>query len=341
MALEEVLSGPIGSIGAGLEEVNVQGPAGGIQVQSPQVIEQNKGLWRGFFQKIQEDPNFRQAVLMTGVQMLRSPKMGETGWDVASNALQGGMVTLEGLRQRDYERVQAGKEQELKSRQVRVQERGADTQASTAETYRKATEAQTKQAQDAYELKKKELDEAIRSNQSREEIMRIQAEADMLRAKAYSGDGGGRTPAEIQKINMLTAQYVAQGMDEVQARARAIEYLTETGKAKSPQDRIRLGLESRIKAYNSSLAALDTPLTAEMMQQFLREEIEMEKTLSGLTAPASTNTSGAGSVRSFDRPNVDPQLLAQVKAAVQAGKDVTAIRQRIVQLGHNPADYGL
>lgn len=274
------------------------GPMAPTPPQTPAEVEQNKGLWRTFLDRMKTDPQFKMSVQQTAIGMMKSPQIGQNSFDVLGNALQGGITTLDTLRQR--ERTQKIEDEERKrkagieNRQTAAQETTAAATAKRADTEVSALEAQKGQWGKQYDLDREKLQEAIRSNKATEEINRLKAQADATRARAYSEGRAGRTPAEIQKINMLSAQYQAQGMDPVDADALAIQYLQETGKGKGPGDRVRAAVDARMKSYNSSLASLDKPIDADMIRQWTEEAIQLdaktEQMLNQTNVPAPTGT---------------------------------------------------
>jgi hypothetical protein len=99
-----------------------------------------------------------------------------------------------------------------------------------------------------------------------EEIGRRQAEADMTRAKAYSG-AGNRVPAEIQKINALQAQYMTEGLDEVSARAKAVMVVDSTKGATSPGEAALNLFQNSIKSWQGDLNNFGKTLTPEQIKQ--------------------------------------------------------------------------
>ena len=72
-----------------------------IPVQSAPVDPSQISKWQAFRQKLASDPNLRMALLTAGVNMMRTPEMGQTGFDVFADAAGTGIGTLDQLRQRD------------------------------------------------------------------------------------------------------------------------------------------------------------------------------------------------------------------------------------------------
>ena len=84
------------------------------------------GLWHNFQQKLATDPNFRMALLTTGLNMMRTPEPGESGYDVFADASLQGIGTLDQLRQRDIGTERQGRIDALTERGVEAGERRGD-----------------------------------------------------------------------------------------------------------------------------------------------------------------------------------------------------------------------
>jgi len=244
--------------------------AGPMPQLDPNEMEQRKSLWKQYL----SDPNLRQAMLQTGIGLLRSPKMGEGTGDIAANALSAGASTLYGLREadriRNMEAAKVSRETAATSVSERQRQEQIDTGKKQAGTQATAVRQSGDQAQKAAEQAARALDEAIRHNKSEEESARLRANAEKTRADAYAGAGGrpGQTPGDIQKVNILAEKFVMEGMDEVSAKARAVREI-ENSKGKTKADTARDLLK----------AAYDNPFnfkkleTAEGRQQLLEDAL--------------------------------------------------------------------
>lgn len=293
------------------------GPQPTAAAAGPAEYEQNKGLWRGFLDKMRTDPNFKQAVQVTAMGMMRSPQMGQNGFDVASQALTTGVTTLDMLRQRD--RTQAIEDEErarkagLEERGAQVAERGASSQERNAATAEQEVKQRAEDSMSRWRQAQNELEEAIRHNKASEEIDRLRANADSLRASAYMSYRKDRPAAEVVKLNALSAKYQQDGIDPITADAMATERLL-AGKSKAPGDRVRAAVDARIKAYSGSLESFDKPLSNEMIQQWLQEELEREKYFQSLETPGAQQ--GA--------PRAAPSVIPQANSSVPSSADFAA-----------------
>ncbi len=92
------------------------------------------GLWSRFRQKLQDDPNFKMALLTTGFNMMRSPNVmaGENFYDVFADAATTGVGTLDQLRQRDITRESIASKEERETKRIGLEERRTAAAESTA-----------------------------------------------------------------------------------------------------------------------------------------------------------------------------------------------------------------
>jgi len=327
-------------------------PIGNIPAPAQPNLEENKNLWRKFLAQTQ-DPNFRQALLATGTGLMRSTQPGQSGWDVAANALQGGVQRLTGLREAERARNQATVERDrqagvqkqqlqLQGQQVDISQRNATTQKKNIEQQGAASQQAAQHAQDA-------LDEAIRHNKSAEEIDRLRAKADQTRANAYAGTGPGgkQLPADIQKINALAAQFEAEGADPVAARARAVMLLETQARTKSPGDQARQFFSARMTAWQSDLNNLGKSMTPEMQRQMLNESIDDATRLAkldeaGKAGPVAPTDRGGPIDRTTPAPQGkrDPAIEGKITTARSKGASPEAIKAALKKDGVDPALYG-
>lgn len=240
---------------------------------------QSPGIFASLMQKWQ-DPNVRQAIMQTGLNLMRSPGYGQSQWDVGANALGAGVSTLEQLRERDRQRGLLAEDRATKEQQRGIENTRADRQVATGEK-NAATNATNVSAD--IEAKKvdqgradKALAEAIRHNKSDEEINRLRAEADAIRAKAYS-TGGGKTPAEVEKLNRLKKYYMEkQGLDETDADKAAFDYL-QTAKGKSPRQLVIDTIKSKVSTWYENQFDPAAKPTPEMLSKWQQEAVDEVK----------------------------------------------------------------
>jgi len=270
--------------------------------EDPVKLEQNKSLWRNFLSNL-HDPNVQSAIMATGINLLRSPQYGQNSGDVIANALSTGVNTLQGLRQVDYQRREAAQKRTDTVQQQNIEntqnQQRIGISGDQQRTYSQQVAQQGEASNRLDTRENRQLTEAERHNRADEESRRIAAQADLARANAYKANTIGKTPQDIQKINMLAQHYVEnEGMDEVSAKARAVMVVESTGKAKSPGEQARLLYADKIKNWQNDISNFGKSMTPDMAQQFLNDSINEVTTLqkfdSGVTgtAPPSTQRSG-------------------------------------------------
>jgi hypothetical protein len=200
---------------------------------------------------------------------MKSPGYGQSGWDTASNALQGGVQTLERLRERDRLVALAAQERAKKDAQQEVVNTRENRQVANQE---RGTTASIEQSKTAGDRADKALAETTRHNTASEANDRIRAEADKNKADKYN-TGGGRTPTEIEKINRLKKYYIEkEGMDEVSADKRAIDYVA-TAKGKSPRQLVIEAFQKKVQTWMENQFDPTATPTPEQVKQFKEDAI--------------------------------------------------------------------
>ncbi len=200
-----------------------------IQVSGPE-LEQRKAGWREALSQW-NNPNMRQAIMQTGIGLMRSPNYGESGWDVAANALTSGVGTLEKLNERDRQRKMQQEAIARAQAQQAVENARGDRQVAATEknaaTQEKSVTGQIAANQASGMRLDTQLTETERHNRAEEENARNKTANDAKRATAYAAGRAGKTAAEIEKINRLQKYYMdKEGLDEATADKKAIDFVT-------------------------------------------------------------------------------------------------------------------
>jgi hypothetical protein len=328
----------------------------------PEEMEKRKSGWRRILEQWQ-DPNVRSAVMQTGLGLMQSPSFGQSGFDVAANALNRGVTTLQGLRERDRllaeekaERdrkiIQQGAENVRADRQVATGERGAATSERNAATQERSVTAQIEQGVASGSRGDRALSETIRHNQASEAIDATRAAADATRANAYSTGRAGKTAAEIEKLNRLQKYYMqTEGLDEVAADKKAFDYFA-TSKGKSPRQLVIDSFHKKAQMWYENQFDPDAKPTPELREQWKREAIEEVRTAEeagqdvtntrGVInrptpgAPAAPAAPAEPVVSTTPNPATD-RSIAKWKAA---GASPDQIKILIAQGGEDPKIYG-
>lgn len=335
-------------------------PQGAPPKETDPALEQNKGLWRGFFSRMKSDPNFRQGVMQVGLGMMRSQQPGENAGDVIGQALGSGVATIDMLRQRDKAQSDAEAERrrkaELDTRQETREDKQTALQGETVQIARDREAREGLEHKDSVKAAEDALAEAKRQGVSKDKLAWFEAQTERMRAEAYSkaggAGGGGRTPQEIQKIENLTAEKIQNGEDPVAARAAATREVITTSRTGSLLDNVDSIVKERAEQYIFSEDARTKPMTMEMMNQWRREAIEQVRNdvaslKQGATTPPPVvrpgqAVSGTPAITPpVARTPPDPEIAKHVKAALDRGIDPGQIRLRIQQMGGDPAAYNL
>lgn len=325
-------AGPPVDASLGLQDV----PATALPEQTPQ-FEERKNLWRKTIDKIKTDPNFKQSVMTTGLNLMRSPGQGQNGWDVASNALQAGVTTLQALRERDKNDKIAEEDRALKKRDtesaIAARDKGVQLDEKKLGIYEKDILGNNTLAQKKHDLAVRDLEETVRHNQASEGI-------DRTRANTYATTGGGQASAEVVKIESLAKQYEAQGMKPVDAKAKATREVMTTAKT-SPANLFNTAMNQEVELWQSNfdnLGKSPDDKTLEAMRNRAKQRV-----FDALRIDAATGgpgiPPGQGNVGTIDRSGQD-RTLVLINQAKAMGKTPDQIKQALIADGIDPTKYG-
>jgi hypothetical protein len=311
-----------------------------------------------------QDPNVRQAITATGLNLMKTPEFGKNGFDTAATALQTGMSTLDALRQRQRsqgiesedrtnKQTQQGVENKRADKQVEIQQQNADTSRENVRGDAAAKQQDQVRADKA-------LEEAIRHNKSQEEIDRLRAAADRIRANAYFGSTS-RTPAEVEKMNRLRAFYKKQNpnLSDEEADKQALDYLS-TAKGKSPRQLVMDAMQRKFAAWADTQMDPDAQPTPDMRNMWKNQAIEEVKfaeeagasvtnqrgTINrpGSAPGASPPASGATASPGAQPPAAPAQKQPATERSIEKWKVMKAtpeqIKLAIAAGGEDPSIYG-
>jgi len=300
---------------------------------------ERKTGWKRILQNL-HDPNVQAAMMNTGINLMRSPGYGQSGWDVASNALSSGVDTLRTLREQQRQQQLQQQDRTNKNAQQTFENQiavgNAGRQQKQTEAYGRQVDLQGSEMQSNADYKKGMLG----VEQEKNRIAMINAESNKTKAGKYTGGGGGAGSTELTKINMLADQYQAEDptLDDTAAHAKAIMVLKAKDTAKSPSEQARNIYLERIKAYQNSIEGMKNPLTPQMAQQMLSDSINDVKKLRSLEGP-QPNAPGMGSSGTIER--IDPDIKALVDNARAKGTPDAQIKSMLTQYGKTPSVYGI
>ncbi len=222
-------------------------PSAGVAADPGQM-----NMWQKFQQRLSDDPNLRMALLTTGLNMLRTPQPGQSGFDVFANAAGTGVNTLDQLRQRD--RAQEIEDKEL-TREADIDER----RTTALETQVSQTDRRLNMQGNQFTERMDRLDAQLQENR-RQFNERVQA-----------GDIGNQAPttgaermieADIEAlVSSFPEIYTDDEAGRAKARLRAREMGTRDANA---QARLAAGFVSDMMESNVFLDD-DERLTTEQI----------------------------------------------------------------------------
>lgn len=159
--------------------------------------QEQMNLWQKFQQKLTDDPNFRMALMTTGMNMMRTPKLGETGYDVFADASTQGVGMLDQLRQRDVAAERQETQDELSARRTTAVETTAAAATSRAETAATAAEGTVAYQNSALAENKRQFDARLQAGD--------------FGPSGYGGAGAGSTGPE-REAKLVTEALLNSGM---------------------------------------------------------------------------------------------------------------------------------
>jgi hypothetical protein len=246
-----------------------------------------KEAWKGYIQRLQNDPNLRMAIMQTGIGLMQSKQMGQNNWDIAGNALNRGVSTLELMRERDRKKAEEEKVSAREDKKLALDEQrtGAQVEASRASTRAsniQSTVAEEQLTPEYAEMRRRMVELGIDEKQA--EIAAKKAQAEAYRAQADkdrrtdpNATGGGSAGGfDARAAEARSAELVAQGMDPVQAKAQAYREQTEEKRAKDDVYRQQKALSEKILQIDP-LYPYKTPqeqadVRARALKEFQQEE---------------------------------------------------------------------
>ena len=176
-------------------------PPAGVSTPEPQ----NVGRWQAFQERLKNDPNLKMALLVTGLNLLKSQQPGQTGFDTFSNAALQGVGTLDTLRQRDLQQQQLEADKAFQQGQTERRTSAVEKNASTSAT--RALQS-ADQFNKNYELAKSQLDESVRHNKA-------------LETKTGASESTGTERLINQGVNALVTAMPDVYPDTPEGRAKA------------------------------------------------------------------------------------------------------------------------
>lgn len=246
------------------------------------------GLWKKFQQRMEQDPNLRMALLSTGINLLRTPQPGQTGFDVFADAAGTGIGTFDQLNQRD--RAQDIEVSEI-ARQADIDERRTGATESNAAS----NAARVDIAANNVAVSQDQFDRNFKLAQQKhaEDVRQFNVRRDAGGLTAGGGvTGQERLIASGVQALVTTQPNVYPDTEEGRAKARlVVQGIGGEGGSPQGQARIMSSLISDMQENNPFLPE-DQQLD---QQEIVRRALETYKLISGDIDAAieqTTNDSG-------------------------------------------------
>lgn len=187
---------------------------------------EQRNIWQKFMQRLDQDPNLRMALLSTGLNLLKDPNPGSSGFDQFANSALTGVQTLDTLRQRESGQQIQARQEDRADRRVDLQEEGLDVQRESLGQRRRSFDERMNIARDRLDETKRhnraiERPSAAGASTGQERTANTIKESLMtLYPEAYAG------PQGEAKANLDALRFTASTDDEA-ARARTVASLAE------------------------------------------------------------------------------------------------------------------
>jgi hypothetical protein len=155
---------------------------------------------------MRDDPNFRMALMTTGLNLLRTPERGQSSFDVFADATTTGVGTLDQLRTRDRAEGREDQKIGLAERRTATTEERTDIARTGVEQRGAAFEASNEMAKARLEEAQRQFDERMKAGDF----------------GPQAGAGAGSTGPE-RMASLAQAEFIASGMypDTEQGRSLA------------------------------------------------------------------------------------------------------------------------
>jgi hypothetical protein len=293
----------------------------GVDPQAMPKIEENKSLWKSMFDKVRNDPNIQQALMATGLGMMRSPQVGQSGWDVGANAVAGGMSTLQQNRQLQVQNQLAQRKLGLEETEVgsKVEKNKADIETGriTADTYAAtgAQQVESGRKKDAREDTATQL--AVGLEPRKVAADEKKAEADLIRANAYtdaSKIGRGSTGQNVALVNQRAAalRKLNPGLSEEEATLQAQNDVLFTAKGGGNIASIATQLfKTNLEAWQNSFDNLGKAPTPQDLDRLKTDAMTQAKEFGKLNGQGTPVSATSGKIQRgapASAPGGDPAI---------------------------------
>ena len=329
-------------------------PQAAFPPQAPATAQAQPGFVGRLLQNF-NDPNFRQALILTGAQMMRTPGYGQNFGDVAANALSTGVMSLQQLR--TQQAAEAAREREAQRAErttgAYVEATGEQTTASKERRAREAEEAEYAKGQRPVVETRAASAEARAGEGTRAEVELKRAQARRQDAEsryldrdrpggARGGAGGKGNTVQDRKMIALSKYYQTKGLSEIEADARAVEVLDLQRASRTPGELAYQIIEREKLAWAARLGNMDAVMDPVTRQQIREEAFREAQEINRLdVASQGPVRSGADPTNpATDMRILDPRIQALVLQAKERNHPPEKIREALISAGADPSLYG-
>jgi hypothetical protein len=253
------------------------------------------GAWKNFITQLQTDPNMRKALFQTGVGLMKTPELGKSGWDTASEALNRGMMTLETLREQQRrqkleEREEVRKDETLEDVKKRTGIYGKATDAQVGEAAQRTRAAEFLNSPEVQDIKLKLMRGEIDEQEAGVQLKKAQAGYYNRMPKESAGGGdfgsfggiGGNGGFDVQAARARFAELKRRFPEMPDAEAANIAFSAQTDLrrakplAERETDYVKEGVDALGFDY-MDMSPQDKAATRAQLKKDFRELVKTEQ----------------------------------------------------------------
>ena len=292
---------------------------------------------KGLLDSIRNDPNLKQALFQTGPGFIRTPQPGQSGWDVASEALMGGAGTLHALREKErqlkaaaeataFQRAALAREEGREEKKLGME--GTRLEAYTGELGSQQAERAARSGREEKALPSELALRGAQSEQARAGAAENYAQAALAgrtdpNLRGTGGGGLGGTSAggyDVRAAAARKAQLVAAGVDPIAAEAQAFREQDMIKQQTSPREAVQKRFQSKL---DSVYGIADDKMRKQFLDESVQEVMAEQKLFEGASAAGRTVTDS----RAYPAPVASPDSAAVRSPACFPVRDASAAQR--------------
>lgn len=290
--------------------------------QSPEELEQRKGAWAGYFEKLKQDPDVRNALMQFGTQMLAGEQRGQSTASLLANSVQNSMGYLQRSRQEAEARKVAATDKGLEQDKLRADTDGvrATTGKVGAETAQVAPKAEATIDLQGAQAGNQDASAAETTATTPGKVSKLSAEAQ----KIVSEVGVQQQNADSSTLNAETNMYNVQ-LDNLVDQAKLVQTDRELD---LKADQIQKVYEAAMLKGGASSGSPDMQMLSHFINNlhggdiaagtkaWYKQKVTLARAGAITTADTGINASTSENIQDsagFSNP-ATPQITAAVKA---------------------------